>query len=312
MVGHSRSGKTSFMAGMYKYLGESKEGYGIKSLRSEQKANLKRMAEQLSRGRYPNGTDVQQVYNFSLTVNGDDIIPFNWLDYRGGILLSDDPDESDMTNFLKAVELADALVVFLDGEKLADKTGKWRMEYDILLSCIERSLDVNHNSWFPINFVITKCDLLPSDTTFHGLDQFYLLFEQISQSDKVGAMLLQSSINSESYVYPFLTLAYCIFGGTPIYVNKRVQAINEAQNRANRHNPETLIGGIFALLEHGASRAARALDPSWGWDSELDLAENAENEVQYETAKLEQLKLIADDLKEKLQSWASDNIIHYF
>lgn len=29
MVGHSRSGKTSFMAGMYKYLGERKEGYGI-------------------------------------------------------------------------------------------------------------------------------------------------------------------------------------------------------------------------------------------------------------------------------------------
>lgn len=29
MVGHSRSGKTSFMAGMYRYLGESTEGYGI-------------------------------------------------------------------------------------------------------------------------------------------------------------------------------------------------------------------------------------------------------------------------------------------
>ena len=67
MVGHSRSGKTSFMAGMYKYLGESKEGYGIRAKSSTQKKNLERMAAGLSQNRYPAGTDVQQKYDFALT-----------------------------------------------------------------------------------------------------------------------------------------------------------------------------------------------------------------------------------------------------
>lgn len=30
MVGHSGAGKTSFMAGMYKNLGDAQEGYGIR------------------------------------------------------------------------------------------------------------------------------------------------------------------------------------------------------------------------------------------------------------------------------------------
>ena len=42
MVGHSRSGKTSFMAGMYRYLGESTEGYGI-SAKKENQNNAKQL-----------------------------------------------------------------------------------------------------------------------------------------------------------------------------------------------------------------------------------------------------------------------------
>ena len=148
MVGHSGAGKTSFMAGMYKYLGDSSDGYGIRAKKTNQKKQLERMAEQLSYGRYPAGTDVQQMYNFELTCNGDDVIPFNWMDYRGGILMSDDPDEEDMDEFMKALAQADALVVFLDGTKLTQQTSKWNMEYDILLSCIANSLNVTHQITF--------------------------------------------------------------------------------------------------------------------------------------------------------------------
>ena len=52
MVGHSRSGKTSFMAGMYRYLGESTEGYGISAKKENQKEQLTKMALDLSKGRY--------------------------------------------------------------------------------------------------------------------------------------------------------------------------------------------------------------------------------------------------------------------
>ena len=85
MVGHSGAGKTSFMAGMYKYLGEDTEGYGISAKNQAQKSQLKRMAQALDRGVYPAGTDVQSRYEFAFTVHGDELVPFNWIDYRGEI-----------------------------------------------------------------------------------------------------------------------------------------------------------------------------------------------------------------------------------
>lgn len=312
MVGHSRSGKTSFMAGMYRYLGDSKEGYGIKAMNGTQRKNLERMAKGLSENRYPAGTDVQQKYNFALTIDGEEVIPFNWIDYRGGILLSDDPDDGDMENFLKAIKQADALVVFLDGEKLADNSGRWTMEYDILLSCIENSLDVEHKSWFPISFVVTKCDMLPDDAHFYGLDRFATLFNQIGGSVTVGGTLIHSVVNSENYYTPFLTLAYCIYGGTPIYIAKRQEAIQEAANRVQYHRPETFIGELFAGIEHVGSRLAGALDSSLQWESEYDLAERAEQDYAVEAANLELLQRIADDLKGKLEQWRDDDIIFVF
>lgn len=312
MVGHSRSGKTSFMAGMYKYLGESKEGYGIRAKNSTQKKNLERMAAGLSQNRYPAGTDVQQKYNFALTADGEDIIPFDWIDYRGGILLSDDPDEGDMDKFLKAIKQADALVVFLDGQKLADKSGRWLMEYDILLSCIENSLDVEHKSWFPISFVITKCDLVPAGARFYGLERFNTLFSQIQASQKVGGTLIHSVINSESYYTPFLALAYCIYGGTPIYITKRHEAMQAAASRWRNHKSDSFLGDIFQTIEHKASRLAKELDPSWGWKSERDLTEEAEHDYEKEAANLQMLQAIAEDLKGKLEQWSKDDAIFTF
>lgn len=312
MVGHSRSGKTSFMAGMYKYLGESREGYGIRAKNSKQKKNLERMAAGLSQNRYPAGTDVQQKYNFSLTVNGEDLIPFNWIDYRGGILLSDEPDDGDMNKFLGAIKNADALIVFLDGEKLADQSGRWLMEYDILLSCIENSLEVEHQSWFPISFVITKCDLIPDGAPFYGLNRFNTLFSQIQESQKVGGTLIHSAINSDCYFTPFLALAYSIYGGTPIYIQKRYEAMQEAAKRAQYHRPETLVGGICAGIEHVFSRGLGIFNDSWQFETELDLAEKAENDYEKEAENLEVLKSIADDLKGKLEQWSKDEVIITF
>lgn len=316
MVGHSGAGKTSFMAGMYKYLGDSSDGYGIRAKNSNQKRQLERMAQQLSYGRYPSSTDVQQMYNFEFTCNGDDVVPFNWMDYRGGILLSDDPDEADMDKFMEALAQADALVVFLDGTKLIEKTSKWNMEYDILLSCIANSLNVKHQSWFPICFVVTKCDLVPNGASFYGLNRFSTLFEQINSSKTVGAMLLQCAITSDSYFTPFLALSYCIYGGTPIYIQKRNEAMNNAANRYNYHRPETLLGwlgaGVEELFNAGAKVIGGVIDEDWGWETELDKANSAEWDYNKEKNQLEFLQTIASDLKEKLEKWSDEDIVSFF
>ena len=270
------------------------------------------MAQNLSVGQYPSGTDIQQMYRFELTCAGKDVVPFNWMDYRGGILLSEDPDDEDMDNFLKSISSADALVVFLDGEKLSERTFEWTMEYDILISCIENSLCVEHKSWFPICFVITKCDMLPDGASFYGLKHFYTLFEQISQSRTVGGMLLQCSINPSDYYDPFFALAYCIYGGTPIYIQKRCDAMNNASYRAKKHRPETLLGWLAAGAEEILNGAVQIVNDDWGWETELDKANSADHDFEREKSQLELLQAIAENLKSKLEQWSKDNIIRFF
>lgn len=313
MVGHSGAGKTSFMAGMYKYLGDCKDGYGIRSANSDQKQQLMRMSRNLDKGVYPSGTDIQQVYNFWLTCNGEDVSPFNWMDYRGGILLSDDPDEEDMNKFMGAIKNADALVVFLDGQKLSQKTDRWSLEYDILISCIENSLDVEHSAVFPICFVITKCDLVPNGatfSTFYGLHSFSTLFKQIDDSKTVGGMLLRCAINKDSYVYPFLVLSYCLYYGTPIYKSRLLEKRNEAIRRANYHRPESLIGKFFGAGEQILKEVADIVD--LGWETEYEKTWAAEADYERESANIEFLETIADDLKDKLVEWVEKEFIIAF
>lgn len=310
MVGHSGAGKTSFMAGMYKYLGDDKEGYGIRATKVQQKQQLERMTKLLDKGMYPSSTDVQQMYNFQLTCKGEDIIPFNWMDYRGGILLSDEPDDEDMNKFMAAISTADALVVFLDGQKLSQQTDKWTMEYDILISCIENSLDVKHQSWFPICFVITKCDMVPDGASFYGLKHFGTLFDQIAKSDDVGGMLLQCSINKYNYVVPFFALAYCIYGGTPIYVKKRLEAAQKAKRRADDHRPSSFLEKVFGVGEQIVKEIADLVD--LGWETEYEKTWSAEADFENEYNHLQYLQGIAEDLKEKLKDWNEKNFIRTF
>lgn len=304
MVGHSRSGKTSFMAGMYEYLGEDTEGYGISAKQENQMVHLQKMGEELSKGKYPDGTDVQSHYEFAFTVRGRELIPFNWIDYRGGILSSDDPDDTDIEWFMYAIKKADALVVFLDGQKLVQPGARWNMEYDVLLSCIERSLTVQHDTFFPICFVITKADSVPDGATFHGLERFRNLFTQIGQSDQVGAMLLRCEITPENHWIPFFALAYCIYGGSPIYIRRCMDAIRSSHQRAESHRPTTLIGKVFAVGEQLFKEVLDVVD--LGWETEYEKTWAADNTTESLIENFDILQACAEDLKEKLLSFEKE------
>ena len=307
MVGHSRSGKTSFMAGMYRYLGECTEGYGISAKKKNQKEQLSKMASELSKDKYPDGTSIQSEYEFSLNVHGEELIPFNWIDYRGGILMSDDPTDSDVDDFMEALEKADALVVFLDGTKLIEPSARWNIEYDLLLSCIEKSLSVKHNSCFHISFVITKCDMVVPGTTFFGLSRFDSLFRQINNSQNVYAMLIQCRITSESYFTPFLVLAFSVYGGTPIYIRRITEAINKAKRKAEEHIPTSLLGKILGVGEILLSDLFGIIDMAW--ETEYEKTWAAEKNEEELMEKLSELQSRADELHEKIEKWRDDDLI---
>jgi GTPase SAR1 family protein len=149
MIGHSRAGKTSFMAALYRYLGGSIDGYGIKAI-GTQKTELELLTHKLSKGIFPTGTDIASEYNFQLTIHGDSIIPFNWYDYRGGVLTEDNDQDEEIHQLTKKIENADALIIFLDGVKLENHKKEYEIEYDILKTCIESALGTKNNNIFPI------------------------------------------------------------------------------------------------------------------------------------------------------------------
>ena len=309
MVGHSRAGKTAFMAAMYKYLGEDKSGYGIHAEDTNQRMNLKRMADNIVKGIYPNQTDMQSQYKFTFTIEGKDVMPFNWLDYRGGLLTSKNPTNKEQEEFMTALKYADALIVFLDGEKLSDPSSRWNNEYRMLISCIQGAIREQREYVYPICFVITKCDIYGDFS--YGLTHFKPLFEQIESAQHVEAMVLRSVVNKDCLVYPFAALSYCIFRGLPFYEKRRLSALEEAKKRYDSHKPESLIGWIFAVIEEIARGTIEVLFDG-GWNTELDLANMAEKDIEREYAKLQLLGEVHEDLESKIIDWIKKDILIHF
>ena len=308
MVGHSGAGKTAFMAAMYKYLGEDNTGYGIHAEETDQRTNLSRMARNLSQGIYPERTDIQSQYKFSFTVEGCDVMPFNWLDYRGGLLTSQNPTDIEKKEFITALKYADALIIFLDGEKLSDPSSKWNNEYRVLVSCIQCAIREKKEGIYPISFVITKCDICGD--TFHGLTHFQSLFEQINSSQHIEAMLLHSVVHKDCIVYPFPILSYCIYRGLPFYKRRREIALEDAKKRYVAHKPQGFLDYVVSLVEEVVQGVFSIFDA--GWTTELDLANIAESDIEREYAKLELLKEVQKDLDKKIHEWIEKEILITF
>ncbi len=308
MVGHSGAGKTAFMAAMYKYLGEDKTGYGIHAEDSTQRTSLSRMAKNIVKGIYPGPTDIQSQYKFSFTIEGSEVMPFNWMDYRGGLLTMKNPTDQEKEKFTDALKYADALIVFLDGEKLSDPSSRWNNEYRVLISCIQCAIREKNKGVYPICFVITKCDICGE--TFHGLEHFQTLFEQIQSSKHIEAMVIRSVVNKDCVVYPFLALSYCIYRGLSFYATRRQAMLEEAAKRYNAHRPESILGWIGVGLEELLQGVSSMFDA--GWTTELDLANMAERDIEREYAKLQQLGAVHEDLESKIKEWVSKDLLIAF
>lgn len=250
MIGHSGAGKTSFMTGMYNRLGEERSGYGMHTTNEEQHMQLKRIADRLSRGQYPEGTDVQSSYLFNFTQNGKPIMPIEWIDYRGGALTSTDKDDTELDLLTNQIADSDALIIFLDGTKLQEMTRETEFEFDIIISCVELALQKERKHWLPISMVITKADLVTvSDDELKGLRYFDMFLENAQYSDVVKVSVSRCTVTQndcESTIYPFL---FAMDGILPNYV---VQCQEEEDNLLQAYkdqSPNSLIGGFFAVIE---------------------------------------------------------------
>ena len=87
MIGGTGAGKTSFMGAVYNRFGDREfKGFSISLDDYHQRSRLSEIGREVSEGRYPEHTDISASFNFTLRFKGRDLVQFDWIDYRGGLL----------------------------------------------------------------------------------------------------------------------------------------------------------------------------------------------------------------------------------
>ena len=312
MIGHSGAGKTSFMAGMYKYLGEKKTGYGIQCVDEKQKKQLNRLVERLNQGIYPAGTDIQSIYQFNFTMRGKFIMPFDWVDYRGGALSASSENDPELNNLVKQINACDALIIFLDGAKLTKYTLETECEYNIISSCVEKALDKSRKTWLPVSFVITKDDTISPNAKLVGLEYFSTFLEIASNSKIVHAMVCKSAVTKDKCTSTLLPLLFSIYGGTPGYIEKCKLEEKVRWNNYQEKKPTSLLGKIFAKVEEVAEDIASNISYKYCWVTTNDEARWALNSWHEKYELLQRLEKETMNMQTELSKYKKLNKIKIY
>ncbi len=309
MVGHSRSGKTSYMAALYKQFGGNSESLGIVTNDYKKRGKLERLGDNLSSGIYPKGTDIASEYNFYLTIDGKTIIPFDWYDYRGGALLQNSKSSPDVAKLIKKINEADALIVFLDGEKLSKEVNldDFEDEYDVLIWAIQKAISSKRkDTYFPVSFVMTKGDMSEDYSALYdseGLNYFMPLIENIKGGSTASGMLTVCEV-ARSGIYNILPpLLFSLYYGMPEYISHRMKSLNSEIEYYNNLWPnllDDLFGGLSDFFGSGNYKTDRAM------------AAESMKKIQEEQENLQFLTNCQDGIKEVLDGWVKQNVIFCF
>lgn len=308
MVGHSRAGKTSYMAGLYKEFGELNENFGLLMTDSDKRDNLIRLGQAIERGCYPSGTDIASQYQFYLQYDNESLIPFNWYDYRGGALSESSKNSADAKDLLRRMNMADALIIFLDGEKITRMTDEdLEDEYDILLWAIQnavskRSLD---GEYYPVSFIITKGDLYSNSEPLlnsPGLNYFMPLIKNIANSENTAGMIGIVQVSTEGIYNVYSPLIFSLYYGMHHYTRTRMKSINAEIDRYNSYSPG-LFDDICTFLDNLCGGNART-------DRQLSI--ESAKKIEEEKRKIEKLNQLSTEMEEILNKLVEYNMIIKF
>jgi len=290
MIGHSRSGKTSYMAGLYKLYGDDPNGFGLWMSDSSKSQKLKTLGANIDKGIYPEGTDIAAEYNFWLQYDNSLLIPFNWYDYRGGALLESSKNSKDAQALVDKINNADALIVFLDGEKITSLTDDdLEEEYEVLMWAIQKAV-ANRSSegnYFPISFIITKGDLYDNYSVLidsPGVDFFMPLLKNIKNSKNSVGMLGVVEVSQEGIFNVSAPLFFSLNYGLHHYAEERLSYIN---SEIKKYEDRSWLGKI------------------WHSDDFLEKMKNEKN-------KLEELEALNNVLQKIVNKLKDDNKIIVF
>jgi hypothetical protein len=178
-LGTSGSGKTLFLASMFRHLSiPANVNFFIKPENERQRSFLNRVyAQYVSTESWPSSTRGEtEEWNFICRVQGEEslihpVCKFSYLDYTGGRLTDMNDEYED--RFPQALEQADAFLCFLDGHKIlhlmSNKSDYLSQEF--VSFDLPYMLQVMQEKVVPVHFVMSKWDLLEGEFSLEMIQE---------------------------------------------------------------------------------------------------------------------------------------------
>lgn len=196
MLGQRGSGKTVYLASLYKKLSTQGElGFFLEVNSAEKRKKLKNIYTQLTvEEDWPEGTQVQDLseWTFTCKVQTPELpiysaCQFTYFDYAGGLLTDElEDDDENIDNELEdKINNADALVALLDGQRICElirgqKSGLiWSIKDLPIILTIMQKTDK------PIHFVISKWDIVKDHYTLEEIRGRLLEIEEFNNLVKL-------------------------------------------------------------------------------------------------------------------------------
>jgi hypothetical protein len=120
ILGYTGAGKTTYMAAMYGALQKPVGGFTVRAVAEADHRRLLQLHRGVRQGVYPASTQARGVYQFELHHDGQPVLPFSWVDYRGGALY-DTTSSAALRELLADIRGADSLLVFCATESVPEE-----------------------------------------------------------------------------------------------------------------------------------------------------------------------------------------------
>ena len=172
ILGESLSGKTTYLLAMYSELTPGVNGYSIVAQSDTLNTNLLKTFdilddESIGSERFPERTDQIQKYLFDLNYENKTIMPFEWIDYPGGLLRN--ATDEGYSEVSKTIKESSTLFICVDGKLLAGDDTEQKIRR------VKRKCSMSVNPFFgkyfkaggklpPVGIILTKADLFRHDT----------------------------------------------------------------------------------------------------------------------------------------------------
>lgn len=240
MIGFSGAGKTSYVGALYKLLNSRGPNYGfsLKVSGHEAHKSLLNVGELIiSHGVYPDATSIRDRYHFELYHADEEILGFNLVDYRGGVLSERGNDE--LQTIVEQIVKADALIVFLDASRFIRDSGGMIRQLNKIQILIQNAISQSANKYFVVSFVLSKADCITSSSAFNASpawQRYKQIQDMLNKNETVRGLVSFTTVGPicENVRYPF-------------FHTMRYGLINRRENLIVAHDNE-----IVTMMRHQA------------------------------------------------------------